>query len=271
MKLITRADDYGINYSTNIGIIEILKNTESIKNVSVMAVGPAVESGAKALKKYRNIDVGLHGTINSEWDYIKWLPISNRKHISSLISENNTFYKHPFEFMDQEILIEHIINEFSAQLDLLTKLGLDIKYFDTHMLPELTIEGLNEELERWTSEKGLLNQMDYYVFGPQPFLNVEAKLSDNISLLKGWLQGYKEDQGIYIAHPAKLSREMLLFSNFKFKNNEVANERNAEYEMLLSEGFLSTLEDCGVQAIRYSEADKNGGGFKSVKQTFSKM
>jgi predicted glycoside hydrolase/deacetylase ChbG (UPF0249 family) len=47
-----------------------------------------------------------------------------------------------------------VIKEFDAQLDYLTRLGLTISYFDTHMLLELYYPELIPIFREWTNQKG---------------------------------------------------------------------------------------------------------------------
>ena len=69
-----RADDAGSCESANLAIAEAI-DAGIVKNVSVMACGPALEHAVSLLKERRDIDIGLHVTLNAEWVKAKWPPV----------------------------------------------------------------------------------------------------------------------------------------------------------------------------------------------------
>lgn len=86
-NLIIRADDMGSFRAANIACIEGYKNGIET-SIEVMAVTPWFPEAAKLLRENPGVDVGLHLTITSEWDNIKWRPLT---HCPSLIDSNGYF------------------------------------------------------------------------------------------------------------------------------------------------------------------------------------
>ena len=87
-SLIVRADDMGSFRSANIACMEAFeKGIET--SIEVMVVTPWFPEAARLLRENPGIDVGLHLTITSEWDNIKWRPLTS---CPSLVDSNGYFF-----------------------------------------------------------------------------------------------------------------------------------------------------------------------------------
>jgi hypothetical protein len=76
ISLVSRADDLGSSHTANVAIAGAAVTGDYIKNVSCMAVGPWIDEGAELLQDRQNVCLGLHAALNSEWDPLKWGPVS---------------------------------------------------------------------------------------------------------------------------------------------------------------------------------------------------
>lgn len=257
-KLITRSDDFGSSNASNQAIYQALKEKDYIKNVSCMAVGPMMEAGAELLNSLPNRDfsIGMHGTLTSEWTYLKWFPMTEARQIPSLIMADGTF---PPEFglPGQKLEPDEVIKEFNAQLDHLTKLGLPVSYFDTHMMPELYYPELIPVLRDWTNKKGLINHLDWYELrqslGPHSFATPEV----GFKLWTDWLSGLTEDYRLTLMHPMLPSREGLTFANDRSAIGMVGKYRANEYELLMSGVLDDWCDKHEIMRVSYEYAEKN--------------
>lgn len=155
-NLITRMDDFGSAFAADGAIFQAIKKGDYVKNVSCMAVAPYIEKDAKELeelRKKKSICIGLHATLNSEWEKIDYHSILNPKEISSLVDEKGKFAMHPMLFEKRMPKTIECIREISAQLDKLTTFGLTVEYIDTHMLPDAVVPGLKEALTEFARKK----------------------------------------------------------------------------------------------------------------------
>ncbi|HNX80024.1 MAG TPA: ChbG/HpnK family deacetylase, partial [Prolixibacteraceae bacterium] len=75
-RLIVRGDDMGSSQASNDASIAAFKNGIET-SVEVMVIGPWFPEAVKLLKENPGLDVGVHLTITSEWDNIKWRPLTN--------------------------------------------------------------------------------------------------------------------------------------------------------------------------------------------------
>ncbi|MDF3128632.1 ChbG/HpnK family deacetylase [Kiritimatiellaeota bacterium B1221] len=153
-KLITRADDFGVTPGTNDAILDCIK-AGWIQNVGVMAPGPFLNHRLDAFLELQDeICLGVHGTLTSEWDLLRWGSIGKAAEGSSLLRpEDGTFYPDT-QSLSTYGKTEEIIQELRAQIHHLRDLGLRPSYWDSHM--NFTwIEGLSEQIAALCREEGL--------------------------------------------------------------------------------------------------------------------
>lgn len=265
ISLITRADDCGSTKGANEAIINGIK-ASFIKNISFMAVGDYIEEAAQQLKNRKDICFGLHFTINSEWDTIKWKPVSKKYDINTLLTEHGEFYSSPNLYKAQNSKVQkssqedynknkivpdisQIKKEWNGQLDKLIKLGLDISYADTHMFPELYIDGLAEEMSQWIKEKGLIDHR--YFYRVLPYMD---ELSKTEGLFEAIIKNLQGSQYFYLSHPAAITEDMLLCGNKLISGKQLANERKKDYDFIKADTTIKLCEKYQIKTIRYDEA-----------------
>ena len=267
MKLLSRADDFGSAKAANKAILEAVETGYVVRNVSCMAVGPYIEDGAEYLKKYRHIDIGIHVTLNAEWDEIKWGPLIKVDSISGLTDSCGYFFPSQQKMAERKPDVAKIIKEYDAQLDRLTTLGLQVSYADSHMFPELFVEGLEEEFEQWIRRKGLLNSTEYYsshTAGRPAFTELENEFLKSMDI---WLQKAREwEQIFYLTHPAIANEETFLFANEHFPRGVVQKERQEEYLAVTSQLWEKWCKQYEITPVRYSQATKQGDSKQALRK-----
>jgi len=87
---------------------------------------------------YRNhpnkekLDIGVHLTLNSEWENFRWGPISTRDQASGLMDEDGYFYNNADD-VHAHADIGAVKQELKAQIERALEEGIDITHIDTHM------------------------------------------------------------------------------------------------------------------------------------------
>ena len=267
IKLITRADDFGSARAANNAILEAAEKGSIVRNVSCMAVAPFIEEGAEELKRYQELCIGLHATLNSEWDGIRWKPLSKEADRAGIVDERGCFFKTQAALAQAVPNIEGILKEYDAQLEKLTSLGLSVEYVDSHMLPELFVQGLLEALQDWIRKKGLIDTTNYYRFLEGEPLILSEDEEQNLQRVKQWAKNLQDgEQYSYIVHPAKDEEEMLRFYNEELPAGTVRRERAQEYRIVTSDGWKEWADLCGLQFLKYSEAAERTDGIEQIKK-----
>jgi len=87
-RLIIRADDMGFCHGVNLACIEAYQQG-ILTAVEVMVPCDYFAEAVQMLNENPGLDVGIHLTLNSEWENIKWGPITEAP---SLVDENGYFF-----------------------------------------------------------------------------------------------------------------------------------------------------------------------------------
>ncbi|WP_068779315.1 ChbG/HpnK family deacetylase [Paenibacillus sp. GM2] len=252
--IITRADDGGSNHAANLGIERALEGGV-LKNVSIMATCPAVREAAQMFAGRADVCFGLHFVLNAEWNDIKWGPMADPASVPSLIEADGWFSPHPDYFKEHPPLMREVMLELEAQFAKLTELGFRIAYVDTHMVPELAIPGLEDELRAWCTARGLVYWWDYL------FENISISAADDV-VTKHLEQIEALGAGRYllVTHPAVDSEEMRALGNAYESGQQIARTRQYDSQFWSNPRLSVQYKQRGIRPIRYDEAVKLNPG-----------
>lgn len=123
--LIINCDDLGSCHAANIAIYESLRDGLAT-SATLMVPCPWSRDAAS---RYRGEDVGVHLTLNSEWDRYRWGPIT---HSPSLLDGDGGFPRTITDVWDHADLDE-VRRELRAQVERAILWGFDISHLDSHM------------------------------------------------------------------------------------------------------------------------------------------
>lgn len=136
-RLIVRGDDMGFSHSGNEALINAYKNGIET-SIEVIVPSPWFPEAVKLLQQNPGIDVGIHLALTSEWENIKWRPLSD---CASLKDSNGYFYpmvypnkNYPGQSIKENLWkIEDVEKEFRAQIELGIKKIPRVNHISSHM------------------------------------------------------------------------------------------------------------------------------------------
>jgi predicted glycoside hydrolase/deacetylase ChbG (UPF0249 family) len=123
--LIINCDDLGSCHAANVGVYEALREGIAT-SASLMVPCPWAREAAA---RYRGEDVGVHLTLNAEFDLYRWGPIT---HSPSLLDGDGGFPRTVQDVWDHADLDE-VRRECRAQIERAILWGFDVSHLDSHM------------------------------------------------------------------------------------------------------------------------------------------
>jgi len=123
--VILNCDDLGSSRSANVAIYDALRHGLAT-SASLMVPCPWARDAAA---QYRGEDVGVHLTLNAEWETYRWGPIT---HAPSLLDGDGGFPRTVEDTWDHADL-EEVRRELRAQIERAILWGFDVSHLDSHM------------------------------------------------------------------------------------------------------------------------------------------
>src|SRR3954451_19947471 len=123
--LIVNCDDLGMCHAANSGVYESLRMGVATSATLMVPCPWAREASAS----YLGEDIGVHLTLNAEWDLYRWGPITQAP---SLLDGDGGFPRTTTDVWDHADLDE-VRRELRAQIERAILWGFDVSHLDTHM------------------------------------------------------------------------------------------------------------------------------------------
>jgi predicted glycoside hydrolase/deacetylase ChbG (UPF0249 family) len=123
--LIVNCDDLGSSHAANVGVYEALREGTATSATLMVPCPWAREAAAR----HRGEDVGVHLTLNAEWDRYRWGPIT---YAPSLVDGDGGFPRTVEEVWEHADLDE-VRRELRTQVERAILWGFDVTHLDSHM------------------------------------------------------------------------------------------------------------------------------------------
>ncbi|MDF9829827.1 ChbG/HpnK family deacetylase [Parabacteroides sp. PF5-6] len=264
-RLIIRSDDMGAFHAVNEACIQAYK--EGVQtSVEVMAVTPWFPEAVKMLKENPGLDVGIHLTITSEWENIKWRPLTP---CPSLTDANGYFYPmmsanaaYPGQSIrENKWNLKEIEQEFRAQIELVLKNIPQASHLSGHMLSTGFDEEVVRLVKRLAAEYNLpaMDRMDAmaeynynYVGYDGPKATSAEKETAFIRMLDKLEAGKNY---MFLDHPAYNNDEMQTVGHIGYE--DVAIDRQGVTDLLTSPRVKQAIETKGIELINYNDLTKS--------------
>ncbi|WP_199823726.1 ChbG/HpnK family deacetylase [Labrenzia sp. OB1] len=258
VRLLVRVDDAGSSWSSNIGCLRAC--SEGIaRSVEVMMPCSWVAHAATLFNAQPEIDIGIHLALTSEWDAVKWRPLTQAP---SLVDEQGDFLPMvmPREgdvrpcLADVDWSIDEIANEFRAQISLGVAMFRSVSHVSSHMLKHFKDfdPKVGEVVCDLCHEFGLAD--DAYGYGLPRFEGYPKFLRNAAFRTAGFmdhLAGLSRGTYIFIDHPAVNSPELEATGHEGYE--DVAADRSTCLETLVSVALKRKIDDLGIELISYRD------------------
>ena len=124
-----------------------------------MVPGPAFDHAVSLFGNGvpRSVGMGLHITLNSEWDFPRWGPVLPAGAVPSLLDERGCFFKTPALMQARGVVAAEMLAEIEAQIKLARSRGLPIEYIDEHMIVSRVSEEVRAGIAALARRHGLID------------------------------------------------------------------------------------------------------------------
>lgn len=129
--LIIHADDFGLCHSKNRATIRAFE-AGVISSASIMMPCPWVAEAVEWVKRNPNADVGLHLTLTSEWETLRWRPVAPADKVKGLLDPQGYMWR-SVESVVRHASPQEVETEIRAQIELALQMGLKPTHLDSHM------------------------------------------------------------------------------------------------------------------------------------------
>lgn len=250
IPVLIRCDDIGMCHSVNMAAKEVLETGMPV-SMSVMVPCPWFTEAAELLKQYRNVTIGIHLTLNSEWKQYRWGPVSGSKTVPSLVDSLGNFFPSRSALFGNNPKLAEIETELRAQIEKALRAGLKIEYLDYHMGAAVQTLETRAIVEKLAAEYQLavsryFDEVDVEGGYAAP---VENKLDTLQAKLKNLQPGGTK---LFVFHIGLETPEMNALEDLNvFGPKEMSRHRNAERAALVSPAFQQLLHDPKYRLVNY--------------------
>lgn len=257
--LLVRADDIGFSHSGNQGCIDVF--TKGIcRSVELMAPCPWFPEAVKLLQAHPTFDVGVHFTLTSEWENMKWRPVSTAQ---SIVTEDGYFYRtyrkndnYPNEitFEESDWNPADVEQELRAQLELIRRHIPWVSHATTHM------GGLRDNPDFQNVVDQLIEEYDLTVdltaHGFERFRafgeNSQALTAvEKTESLRKNLETLAPGRWIHVDHPAYDTPETRAIHHIGYEN--VAADRQGVVDAWTDSKVQEIIATRGIQLVSYKD------------------
>ncbi len=125
-RIIVNADDLGVSDVVNNTIFRLIEDGR-VTSATMLANGDAIEDAVRRCSIYPQVSFGIH--LNAS----QFRPITNSEGLTPILSEDGVFLKNRLrEIRVSSILREALFNEWSAQVQKIIDMGVNVSHFDSH-------------------------------------------------------------------------------------------------------------------------------------------
>jgi predicted glycoside hydrolase/deacetylase ChbG (UPF0249 family) len=256
-QLVVRCDDVGMCHAVNLAVAKLIATGIPI-STSVMFACPWYREAVALLAQHPEVAVGVHLTLNAEWEHYRWGPVVGRSKAPALVDAEGFFLPTEEAFAARAPDLGEIEAELRAQIERASATGLRIDYLDAHMQTAFSTAELRAMVMRLARDYGLgvspyFGERSATLWDAAP----EAKLGTLLRLLREAGDGLT----LLVVHPGLDDAEMtaLVDMNNPADPFRVGRHRQAELDAVASASFRDAVGAAGLTLVTYRQVIEQHG------------
>lgn len=258
-RLIVRGDDMGFSHSGNEALIQCY--TSGIEtSIEVLVPSPWFPEAVKMLEQHPGVDVGVHLTLTSEWDNMKWRPLTDSPGLKDADGFLYPMVRPNANYPGRAVLenkwtIDEVEREFRAQIELAKARIPRISHLSGHMgctnmTPEIT--ALSRKL---AAEYDLLFDLeDFNVKSMRQGQKAQTQAGRIQSFIDGLEKLEPGQTYLFVEHPGLDTPELRAIHHIGYE--DVAEDRQLVTDVWTSPLVREAIKARGIQLIGYDDLVK---------------
>ncbi|WP_262509565.1 ChbG/HpnK family deacetylase [Thermoflavifilum aggregans] len=250
--LLVRGDDMGITHATNVACMEAYERGW-MKSVEVIVPAPWFPEAVRMLRAHPDLDVGVHLALTSEWDNIKWRPLTCAP---SLTDSAGYFFPviWPNEYYDSSsALIKHPwkLDEVAQELDRQITLAQQTIPQLSHVSYHMGCNDMNPAVQRVIDSLAKLHGLYVNMSEVQSvsYSGPHRTFTEKIHSFIRMIQQLKPGIYLFLDHPSLNNNEMKAVHMKGYE--DVAEDRQGVTDLFTNKQVYKTLQASGIELIDY--------------------
>jgi predicted glycoside hydrolase/deacetylase ChbG (UPF0249 family) len=256
IRLLVRVDDMGVAQSVDEACIKTCKEGIA-RSVEVIVPGPWFPDTVRLLKENPEIDVGVHLALTSEWERVKWRPLTLAPSLADADGyfRPMTFQRPDFPphtgFVNGKPNPAEVERELRAQIEMARRhLGKRVTHVSAHMFAARATPELAAITRRLAQEYGLITEDVGLKFGGT-FGNNKSTPEQREKALLHLLETLKPGQWMVLEHPGFDTPELRAIGHKGYEN--VAADRAGVTRALTSAKVKEVIARRKIELISYAD------------------
>lgn len=246
----------GYAHSGNEALIKSYTNGIE-RSIEIIVPSPWFPEAVKMLQENPGIDIGIHLAITSEWDNVKWRPLTDCK---SIQDEDGYFFpmiwpnkNYPGKAVkENKFITADIEKEFRAQIEMALKKLPRISHISGHM----GCTNINDSITAITKKlaKEYKIDIDLAELGVQgiSYDGAHKTSQEKINAFIAMLQKLSPGKTyMFLDHPGLDTPELRAIHHIGYEN--VAEDRQGVTDLFTSEAVKAAIKKYNIQVISYAE------------------
>jgi predicted glycoside hydrolase/deacetylase ChbG (UPF0249 family) len=260
IRLIVKADDMGAGHGINVATIDAYTRGV-VTTTNVIVPGPWFPEAVRLLNENPGLDVGVHLALTSEWENVKWRPLT---HAPSLVDADGFFFpivqpRAAFppgnSIKESSWKLDEIERELRAQLTTAKRRLPQATYTWNHMGFQSLAPEVAALVARLTKEYGLIVPFDLGIQSVGRVYDSKDPGSIKADKLAAKLETLGPGLWLHIDHASTDDPEMRAFGHTGYE--WVAADRSANVEAWTSPKVRDVIARRGIVLTNYRELVKD--------------
>ncbi|WP_177224041.1 ChbG/HpnK family deacetylase [Thermoflavifilum thermophilum] len=257
--LLVRGDDMGITHTSNLACMEAYEKGW-MKSVEVIVPAPWFPEAARMLRMHPDLDVGVHLALTSEWDNIKWRPLTCATSLTDSagyffpVIWPNKYYDSSRALITHSWKIGEIVRELDRQITVAQQAIPQLSHVSYHMGCNEMNPAVQHVIDSLANLHGLY--VDMSAVQPVNYAGPHRSTSEKIHSFIRMIQQLQPGIYLFVDHPSFDDGEMQAVYMKGYAN--VAEDRQGVTDLFTNPQVKNTMDKLNIHLIDYKWLKTHG-------------